>query len=149
MRILAATDGSPYGDAALDQIASRPWPAGSELRLVTVVNPTPVIGTEFWALPPEYFDQVANAVREDGARALAAAHERVSACSSALAVTSDVLEGHPASMIVDEAKRWGADLVVVGSHGYGAVRRLLLGSVSHTVALHAPCSVEIVRMRKP
>ena len=44
---------------------------------------------------------------------------------------------------VDEAS---ADLIVVGSHGYGVWDRFLLGSVSQAVALHAKCSVEIVRV---
>ena len=48
-------------------------------------------------------------------------------------------------MIVEEAERWGADLILVGSHGYGSVKRFMLGSVSQAVATHAPCSVEIVR----
>jgi nucleotide-binding universal stress UspA family protein len=51
-------------------------------------------------------------------------------------------------VILDEAERWGADLIVLGSHGYGAWQRFMLGSVSHAVATHAHCSVEIV-WRKP
>jgi nucleotide-binding universal stress UspA family protein len=62
-----------------------------------------------------------------------------------VSVTSKVAEGHPADTILDEAERWQADLIVVGSHGFGPVKRRLLGSVSQAVALHAPCSVEIVR----
>ena len=50
-------------------------------------------------------------------------------------------------MIVDEAKDWPADLIVVGSHGYSGVKRWLLGSVAQSVVSHAPCSVEVVRKR--
>ena len=64
-----------------------------------------------------------------------------------LAVTTKVIEGSPKDAIVEEAANWGADLILMGSHGYGAAMRFLLGSVSHAVALHAPCSVEIVRAR--
>lgn len=55
----------------------------------------------------------------------------------------------PKEVIVDEAGRWRADLVVVGCHGYGSVKRFMLGSVSEAVAIHAPCSVEIVRSCRP
>jgi nucleotide-binding universal stress UspA family protein len=48
---------------------------------------------------------------------------------------------------VEEAERWGADLIVLGSHGHGATMRMRLGSVSHRVVLHAPCSVEVIRGR--
>jgi nucleotide-binding universal stress UspA family protein len=62
-----------------------------------------------------------------------------------VSVTSKVLEGSAADAILDEAERWRADLIVVGSHGYGPVTRRLLGSVSQAVALRAPCSLEVVR----
>jgi nucleotide-binding universal stress UspA family protein len=48
-------------------------------------------------------------------------------------------------LILSEAAEWNADLIVVGSHGRRGVNRLLLGSVSEAVALHAQCSVAIVR----
>jgi nucleotide-binding universal stress UspA family protein len=60
-------------------------------------------------------------------------------------ITSKVLPGSPRSAILEEAERWKADLIVVGSHGYGAWQRLVLGSVSQAVVLHAKCSVEVVR----
>jgi nucleotide-binding universal stress UspA family protein len=65
-----------------------------------------------------------------------------------LRVTAKVLSGSPKSVILDEAEAFGADLIIVGSHGLGVIERLLLGSVSQTVALHAKCSVEIVRHPK-
>lgn len=65
-----------------------------------------------------------------------------------LKVSMKVLQGSAKDEIVEEAERWGADLIVLGSHGYGTVKRFVLGSVSHAVAMHAPCSVEIVRCRE-
>ncbi len=51
----------------------------------------------------------------------------------------------PKESIVEEAQKWSADLIVLGSHGYGFWERMLLGSVSNAVVHHAPCSVLIVR----
>ncbi len=70
----------------------------------------------------------------------------ISQASPLLEVSTHVLEGIPKVAILEEAQNWGADLIMLGSHGYGATLRFLLGSVSHAVALHAPCSVEIVRV---
>lgn len=56
--------------------------------------------------------------------------------------------GSPKQVILDEAESWVADLIIVGSHGYGAWDRFLLGSVSNAVATHAKCSVEIVRRKQ-
>lgn len=60
-------------------------------------------------------------------------------------VETRLLEGDPAEVLIAEARRWDADLIVVGSHGYGRAKRMLLGSVSEAVARGAHCSVEIVR----
>jgi nucleotide-binding universal stress UspA family protein len=62
-----------------------------------------------------------------------------------LQIETAVIEGDAKLVIIEEAEQWGADLIVVGCHGYGPVKRFLLGSVSLAVAVHAPCSVEIVR----
>jgi nucleotide-binding universal stress UspA family protein len=53
--------------------------------------------------------------------------------------------GHPADVIVQEAEDSGADLIVVGTRGQNAAKRLVLGSVSTTVVHHAPCDVLVVR----
>jgi nucleotide-binding universal stress UspA family protein len=60
-----------------------------------------------------------------------------------------VLSGSPGATIVDEAERWKADLIVLGSHGFGPLRRCVLGSVSLAVVLHAHCSVQVARSHKP
>jgi nucleotide-binding universal stress UspA family protein len=61
--------------------------------------------------------------------------------SGTVAVSFDI----PKQLILKEAEDWGANLIVVGSHGLRGLTRLLLGSVSETVAAHAPCSVEVIR----
>lgn len=63
-------------------------------------------------------------------------------------VTSDIIQGHPQESILEEADRWGADLIVLGSPGLGGFERRLLSSVSHAVVTHAHCSVKIVRERQ-
>ena len=87
--------------------------------------------------------EVARAAVEKAAAKLRAAEE-----SRKLNVTTKVLSGSPKGVILEEAEAFGADLIVVGSHGHGMLERFLLGSVSQAVALHAKCSVEIVRSPK-
>jgi len=53
--------------------------------------------------------------------------------------------GDARSTIVDFARQWGADLIVIGSHGHKGWERLLLGSVAESVVRHATCSVLVVR----
>jgi ABC-type lipoprotein export system ATPase subunit len=77
----------------------------------------------------------------------AQAAERIRREAPDLAVSTATFEGPPKEILLAEAERFDADLVMVGSHGRGAAGRFLLGSVSHALALHAPCSVEIVRNR--
>ena len=59
-----------------------------------------------------------------------------------------VRHGSPGKTIVDEAKDWDADLVVVGSHGLTGLESILMGNVARYVVNHAPCSVEVVRPKK-
>ncbi|XP_066317178.1 uncharacterized protein [Miscanthus floridulus] len=60
----------------------------------------------------------------------------------------EVVEGEPRSVLCGAAEKHRADLLVVGSHGYGAIKRALLGSVSDYCAHHAHCSVMIVKQPK-
>ena len=92
------------------------------------------------------------AAPDDGARALGGAEQLTTGLaetlrSSGLTAETVVRDGDPRSVIVDEARDWSADLIVVGSHGYTGVKRWLLGSVAQSVVAHAPCSVEVVRQK--
>jgi nucleotide-binding universal stress UspA family protein len=146
MRILLAIDGSPCSEAAVAEVAARPWPAGSDFRVVSAyqipMSPTP----EAWAIPPEYYDEMEQAARSQAQKAVDLAAARLKeGLGKSMTVLGEVLAGSPQSVIIEEADRWPADLIVVGSHGYGAWHRLVLGSVSQAIVLHAKCSVEVVR----
>lgn len=65
--------------------------------------------------------------------------------SAGLKATAAVRSGNPKELILEEAKEWNADLIVVGSHGRRGFRRFLLGSVSEAVAMKAHCSVVVLR----
>ncbi len=146
MKILLAVDGSPCSDAAINEVASRPWPSNSELRIVSAfqmpVSPTP----ESWAIQPEYYDAIERTAREQTQKVVDATFAKLKkALGQSVSVTGQVLTGSPQSAILEEANRWKADLIVVGSHGYGTWHRLLLGSVSQAVVSHAKCSVQVAR----
>ncbi|MFN2407796.1 MAG: universal stress protein [Pyrinomonadaceae bacterium] len=65
--------------------------------------------------------------------------------SVGLKASGEVLSGKPKEIILEDAKKWNADLIVVGSHGRRGFKRFLLGSVSEAVAMNAHCSVVVVR----
>ena len=148
MKILLATDGSDCSKVAVDAVAEGPWPDGSEVKVLYVIELpyTPI--TETWALPDSYLKDLETAETEQAKTAVKQAEERLKSARG-LVITTKVANGSAKDVILDEAENWGADLIVLGSHGYRGWRRFLLGSVSHAVATHARCSVEIVRRRKP
>lgn len=148
MRILLATDGSEWSEAAVREVAERLWPAGSIVEVVSVVGPSFVGTHPFAPIAPDVYGEIERGLRDAAEAAVTRAEAELLRNQTAdLRVETRVLVGPPGPMIREEADRWGADLVVVGSHVRGAVERFLLGSVSTAVALHAPCSVEIVRSR--
>lgn len=148
MRILLATDGSPCSEVAVDEVARRPWPADTQVRVVSVVEPPAPLVAEPYMGILGYFEEAEKAIKQQARETVERAAERLRAGSASLQISAEVLTGSPKRTIVEEADAWGADLVVVGSHGYKSWERMLLGSVSQAVAAHAHCSVEIVRCGK-
>jgi nucleotide-binding universal stress UspA family protein len=144
MKILLAIDVSPYSRAAVDEVARRPWPPATIIRVLSVIQPYTPPATEF---------VLASATLDDMRRQQAAEAEGLTSGVADVLKTADisteiaVREGDPRSAIVDEAEQWGADLIVVGSHGRTGLKRWLLGSVAQAVVGQAPCSVELVRKR--
>ena len=146
MRILLATDGSEQSEAAVDEIAREHFPVHTEVRVISVVEP-PNLGE---GVDTSLYLEIDKTARERARAALekAAAKLRADEENRQLKVTTEIISGSPKRVILEEAEAFGADLIVVGSHGHGMLDRFLLGSVSQAVALHAKCSVEIVRSPK-
>jgi nucleotide-binding universal stress UspA family protein len=149
MKIVLAVDGSRCSEAAIKEVARRPWPIDSQLRIISVIEPVASLTSEPWIPSAESLAEVEVAQRADAEKTLSQAAEKLRTVNghSQLNITKYILTGSPKRIIVEEAERWGADLIVVGSHGYRSWERMLLGSVSQAVAMHAECSVEIVRTR--
>lgn len=142
MRILLAVEASTCSRTAIAEVTNRRWPRGSEVEVLTVIHS--------WA--PHVFDPVfffsaaeEEALEEQRRQApslVQLAIREIQKNPSNLQVTGRILEGPPGPLIVEEAKNWKADRIVVGCHGL--MHRFVLGSVSRTVAAHAPCPVDIV-----
>lgn len=141
MKILLAVDSSESSEKAVEAVANQSWPPGSEVRIISVVDlsyfPIPEAGD---------FDQWERGGRELMQTAVNQAVERIRTSQPNPPQVSDlIVNGHAKQEILDEAERWGADLIVVGSHGYRGLKRFVLGSVSQAVVAHAHCSVMVVR----
>ncbi len=148
MKLLFATDGSAYSNAALEKIANSPYPPESSIHIISIIDNivfTP--GNAPMGAMNEYYAEATRIALSKAKDNIENAEKVLRMKNAALTVTTAIINGSPKSVILEEAEKFGADLIIVGSHGYGAVKRFLLGSVSQAVALHAKCSVEIVRIK--
>jgi nucleotide-binding universal stress UspA family protein len=149
IKILLATDGFEYSEQAARSIAERPWLAGTEVRVLSAVElvlPTTRVHFEIPFIDSAFMAAARGEAMKRSRDAIARAVEILSS-SSALVVSESisVLWEHPKRIILDEATGWGANLIVLGSHGRHGIDRFLVGSVSEAVAMHAACSVEVIR----
>jgi nucleotide-binding universal stress UspA family protein len=142
-RILVATDGSEFSTRALSSIAERPWPEGTEVKIISVPEFTTWLG-DFPSFPLGQVEKL-NKSALDAAKAAVALGEEILSKKGFRVTASIAFEAEaPAKTILDEARDWKADLLVVGSHGRRGFDRFAMGSVSESVAMNAPCSVEVV-----
>lgn len=150
MKILLATDGSDCSVAAVHSVASRPWPAGSVIRVLSVeelvVADNYATASSLSAIyPARLVEELIQGAHDRASSAVQTAKQILGRAGLNVVNDSSTPFGEPRSVILDTAKSWGADLIVLGSHGRRGLDRLLLGSVSESVAIHADCSVEVVR----
>lgn len=146
MKVLLAIDNSEYSAVAIKEVAKRPWPQKTIVRVISVVEAFPPPAAELWYDASGSLDRAQEELRKRASELT----QKTSATlkNKGLKVESAVRQGDARWVLVDEARKWSADLIVLGSHGYSGIKRLLLGSVASSVASHAPCSVEIVRRKQ-
>ncbi len=148
MKILLATDGYECSAKAVYSVANRPWPAKSQIRIISVVQLSTMENlatTSSLEYPNSLIEEVWKEARTRSEEAISDARKTLTANGLNVCDCVATPVGEPRTFILDEAKAWGADLIVLGSHGRHGWDRLLMGSVAESVALHAHCSVEVIR----
>jgi nucleotide-binding universal stress UspA family protein len=140
MDLLVATDFSTHGLAVLEAARRLGEPLGAKIWVIHVV------------MPPAGFKSYGAGPRTDRRETAAEIHEEhrlvqeaaAAMRSEGLEATGLLVEGPPAKTLLEEAARLEVDMIIVGSHGRGALFRALLGSVSSGVIRHATCPVLVV-----
>lgn len=143
-RIVIGVDGREGSDIAVNAVAARAWPAGSEVRLIAayeLIRPT-IAGYVIPALT-EWTEERTEEEAVWARQLVRDAKDKLEAAG--LAVSSVAQPGDPKRMLIEEAENWGADCIFAGARGVSGIERCLLGSVSAAVAARASCSVEIAR----
>lgn len=134
-RVLLATDGSAASVAASRAIAEMNLPEDTEVRVVSAVNPIVYSLEELGLSRGTGTDQAHRAIGS-AVHVLSGAPVKISA---------EVIAGRAGRKIIERARQWGADLIVLGTNERRGLSRLLFGSTSAAVANRAHCSVRVVR----
>jgi nucleotide-binding universal stress UspA family protein len=147
-KVLFTTDGSRFAEDSLPYAIDLAKQCGAQLEVMTVVeNPvfygtpeaTALYDAEFYRSLASELDKLATSAVERGA---------AGATAAGMKATTRIRRGSPADEIVSEAKEWGADVIVLSTHGRTGLGRLFLGSVANSLVHHAPCPVLLHRVSK-
>ncbi len=149
MKILIAVDGSEFSRNAVEKFCEMFGKAENNfIEIVSVFEEIPVTGEPF-GVSADFVRDMEKSGHEQATKFADEAAETIRSriADSSARLTTKILKGAAGRRIVEEAETWGADLIVVGSHGRGFWGRAFIGSVSDAVVHHAPCSVLVVRMK--
>jgi nucleotide-binding universal stress UspA family protein len=140
-RVVLADDGSPTARAAASLLVSWPIFRKSEVRVVTVSEAL----SRTLQIPSAAEDGLAGRVARDSTRAAEGVAQRTAEQlrAAGLKVEVDVRKGEAAHELIEVARAWAADLIVIGTRGRTGLTRLAFGSVARNVLHHAPCSMLI------
>ena len=147
-RILVPVDGSPTSNAGLAEAIQLARLTGARLRLVHVVDEMPfAMGAEAYGA---VWADVLTLLREAGEQILADGSRR--ALEAGVAADTAIFDSpgrRVSDYVLEQARSWPADLVVIGTHGRRGVGRWLMGSDAEQVARSAPVPVLLVRSATP
>ncbi len=146
MRITVALDGSPCSKHAVQALAHLAPP--EELVLVHALN-LPDFGYAMVTpdLRAEVQSDMEATLRKEGEGILAQAKEQLP--HDFLHVQQIHQVGHPVNVIVESARSAKSHLIILGAKGLGPIKELVMGSTSHRVLMHAPCSTMIIQAPVP
>ncbi len=146
MRILLATDGSEYSAEAAKQCGKIALNIkDAKIKIVTALDNFTPMATEPFVTSAEFLENIESQMRERAENNISEAVRIMHENDRVFDYETEILIGLPKKLIIKEAEKWKADLIVVGSHGYGFWGRNFLGSVSDAVVHHAPCSILVAR----
>lgn len=148
MKILIATDGSDFSRQAIEKACEMLIDSeANHIKIISVFEGVAHTGTEPFGVSAEYVNEMERIGREQATKFADDAEVLVRGlfADSPVQISTKIVKGSPGRAIVEEAQEWGADIIVVGSHGYGFWGRTFLGSTSDKVIHHAPCSVLVIR----
>ncbi len=146
MKVLLAIDEEPCSEEAINEVGARPWEAGTTVRVLRAVGKFVPPAQGLWHDAGGDLERARQEIKD---RSMELAERTcVWLREQGLDAQAAVRDGEPGPAIVEEAKEWGADLIVVGSRGHTGLRRMLTGSVSQYVVDHAPCPVEVVHVKQ-
>jgi nucleotide-binding universal stress UspA family protein len=142
-KILVPVDGSATSNLGLTEAIGLARLTGGRLRLLHAVDIlsaslSPEISM---ATSPTVFEMLREGGQAILGRAMQAAEQAGVPVECAL---QDTLTGRVCDSVVDDARRWGADLIVIGSHGRRGVGRVLMGSDAEQIARLSPVPVLLV-----
>lgn len=148
MKVLIATDGSEFSNEAIKKCCRIINKTDNlEIKVISVYERVPLIGTEPFAVSAEYINDMGKAMKkeaEDYAKqAVKIINKSLTDCSFEL--TTKVEMGIPEQEILETAREWNADLIAVGSHGRGFWGRTMIGSTSDAIVHNAHCPVLVVQ----
>lgn len=145
--ILVATDGSDAAARALDQALALAKLLGSKVTVMTVTEPSALIGAGYAGIAGTIVDPIPELIQalDEAAKALLADASKKAEAAGVAVTTSVVPDSFPAEGIASKATEIGADLIVMGSHGRRGLGRLLLGSQTSNVLAHSKIPVLVTR----
>lgn len=146
MKVIIAVDESAYNRHVVETIAAQKWNGNTQFKIVSVVESIKWddVKNECWK---EAMRQAFVHRKESAKRICRECKEIFEERHPDCKVHIEVREGDPREEIVNAAKEWHADKIIIGAHGRDICDRFLWGAVSRAVTRRSPCSVEIVRPR--
>ena len=146
MKVLLAIDEDTCSEEAINEVGARAWEAGTVVRVLRVVGRFVPPAQELWYDAGGDLDRAREEINDRSDELVERTCDWLR--EQGLSAEGAVRDGEPGPAVVEEAKEWGAGLVVIGSRGHTGLRRLLEGSVSRYVVDHAPCPVEVVHCKE-